>query len=172
MAQAWRALAISSVMLLTIVGNGSSTSLAQVWRQGISPQRAPNLIGELPAQPSRPSLPLPRFTPENILPERMEIEPLPRPFLNRENLLPNHLENRTIEMEALVKENILPERSVRTIEAPSRAANDVVKPSRLNFGSTIFLPALTLPQSEVQRGRDKMQQGDMSQSNQRRVLDW
>jgi hypothetical protein len=172
MAQGTRLLAIGSVVILIVVDCCPSIGLAQVWRQGIAPERAPNLIGELPAQPSRPSLSLPKFTPENILPERMEVEPIPRAFLSRENLLPNRLENQTIEMDAIVKENILPERSVRTIEAPSRAANDVVKPSRLSFGSTIFLPALTLPPSEMQSGRDKMQRGDMSLSNQRRSLGW
>jgi hypothetical protein len=167
-----RLLAIGIAVILTLIGSCPSTSLAQVWRQGISPQRAPNLIGELPAQPSRPSLSLPRFTPHNILPERMQVEPIPKTMFNHDNLLPKHLENQAIEMEAIVKEKLLPERSVRTILVPSRAANDVVKPSRLNFGSTIFLPALTLPPSETQRDRDKMQRGDMSLSNQRRTLDW
>lgn len=162
---------LKQVLVLLLVMNwGPSVCRAQVWAHGISPQRAPNQIGHLPPTPSRPSLPLPKFSPHNILPEPMHFNVVPMENFRHENLRPSHLDRRVIEMEAIVKEKIAPERLPRTIEEGSaRLGREIVAP-RETFGSTIFFPAMTLPHSL--RHKDKMNQGDMVISHERRALGW
>lgn len=152
-----------------------SAAYGQVWIRGQTRQRAPNLIGALPPYPPRPgTLFLPRFTPQkNLLPQPIRKEVIEKDKITRERLLPNHIENRTINMDAIVKNNIFPPRFQRGIQGPPHLANDVVVPSRLNFGTTtIFSSPLVLPPSERSRNRENLMRGAMVPSHQRRELGW
>jgi hypothetical protein len=142
---------------------------AQVWAPGISPQRAPNLIGALPAQPSRPSMSLPRFPNENILPTPVRLPTLPRSNFVYDNLRPSEIVDRAIRAEPMVRETILPPKIPRTIEGLGRSQREVL-PTRNTFGSTIFLPAIPMRQST--QNRDLLGSGMMSLPGHRRSLGW
>lgn len=160
---------LKALVLLVVVHGTPAIGLAQVWAHGIPPQRAPNLIGHVPTAPPRPSSPLPRFSPHNILPEPMHFNPAPMENFHHDNLRLSHLERWMIEMEAIVKEKIVPERLPRTIQGTVKLEREVVTP-RATFGSTIFLPAMALPHSL--RHKDKMNRGDMVMPHERRALGW
>lgn len=158
-----------TLVLLAVANGRPAIGLAQVWVHGISPQRAPNLIGHQPPASPRPSSPLPRFSPHNILPEPMHFSPVPMDNFHHENLRSSHPERRMIAMEAIVKEKIVPERLPRTIQGTAKLDREVVTP-RTTFRSTIFLPAMAPPHSL--RHEDKMKRGDMVMSHGRRALGW
>ncbi len=159
-----------AVLVIWALGVGCpSVGFAQVWAHGISPPRRADWREGLEPMPSRPSSPLPRFSPHNILPEPIRHETIAKDNFSHENLRPSHLENRIIEMDAIVKEKILPEQLPRTIEGPRKLANDP-RPTWGTFGSTIFLPAMPLP--HTLHHRDKMNEGDMVMPHHRCALGW
>ncbi len=146
-----------------------SVGLAQVWAHGISPLRGPNWREGLDPMPSRPSLSLPRFAPQSILPEPIQHETIAKDNFTHENLRPSPLENQILKMDAIVKEKILPEQLPRTIEGLRKLAS-APRSTWETFGSTIFLPAM--PLSHTLRYRDKMNAGDMVKPHERRALGW
>jgi len=170
MSQPIRILALGTLFALGAWHLSSPSCLGQVWARGISPQRAPNLIGELPHQPNRPSEPIPRLPRDNILPHRIETAPIPKSdFFFQENLRAPRIEVPWIDREAMVKQQILPKRMERTITGFRHLGREPT-PVRPSFGSTIFLPAMPLPRTP--QPREDLTLGRMPKPGHRRTLGW
>jgi len=127
----------------------------------------------LPAQPNHPSLPLPRFQQETILPTHVRFDTISKTGMMPENLRPWHLENRLIMMNALVRDSdIRPQHLLDTAPSappkPPRVGHTVI--DKPYAGSMIFLPSLP-PPADIHRARPIFK-GPMPSSGHRRLLGW
>jgi hypothetical protein len=126
----------------------------------------------LPEQPNRPSLPLPHFDQNTILPEQIEFNTIPKTNMMPENLRPWNIENQAFMLNSLVRDrDIIPQHLLDApLEPPKPAPVGRVTIDKPYDGSMIFLPELP-PPTTVHRVRPEFE--DMLPvPDQRRLLGW
>lgn len=140
-----------------------------LWNETPRPHRG--IQHDLPPIPPKPSLPVPRFHQDNILPDRLQFNTIAKENMPRENLRPWNLENHAFLLDTIVLNSIRPRPLVETPLAPPRLPHETLpaKP-RIYQGSMIFLPPLPSP-TMIHKERPQFQGAD-PRPDHRRILGW
>lgn len=161
----WMACIRPMLILLTV------EATAQEMLRNNTPRSSRGFSHDLPIQPPKPSLPMPRFHGETILPPAIRTQPIPKENFLREEIRPRHLENQAILLDTITADTIRPQPILPTPILPPRLPHDPV-PTRQpdDLKSQIFLPALT-PPALIHQQRPYFEH-PMPEPDHRRMLGW